>query len=408
MTAGESGAMEIASRAEHKPSMAAITLEDLPPMRELGTMWRKLEVGAAGSFFTSWTWIEAWLKTYAVEAKAKRLLVARYGPRVVALAIICRTTQRRLLGGTETAVVLHQTGSSDDEAAFIEYNGFLIGAGAPEGIAVALLKFIDTAPAFTHGAWAWNEFRLAGIDRSMEDALSDSHFNYRITRESICPWVDLETLPTGIDGYLGAVSANTRGQIRRAMRLYEASGPLVVTQARSDGEAELFLRELRTLHEESWRRRAGNPGAFSFPIFGRFAAALIEKGLNAGNVDLLRVSAGGRTIGILLNFVHAGQVYAYQSGLAYSTDNRLKPGLVTHALAVAHYKSLALCGYHFMAGDGRYKTSLGTDQERLFWVSVRRPDFKSRLEDALRDVRGRLQGAKEASKTVNPCSVTQR
>jgi len=72
-------------------------------------------------------------------------------------------------------------------------------------------------------------------------------------------------------------------------------------------------------------------------------------------VDLLRITAGRYLVGILLNFTHAGHVYAYQSGLNYADDNRFKPGLMSHALAAAHYREQGMHAYHFMAGEGQYK-----------------------------------------------------
>ena len=63
----------------------------------------------------------------------------------------------------------------------------------------------------------------------------------------------------------------------------------------------------------------------------QFVADLVDTGNAIGSVDLLRI-AGTRTLGLLLNFVHRGEVYAYQSGFAYTDDNRFKPGLLCHAL----------------------------------------------------------------------------
>ena len=52
---------------------------------------------------------------------------------------------------------------------------------------------------------------------------------------------------------------------------------------------------------------------------------------------MLRITAGGRIIGYLYNFVHAGHVYNYQSGFAYEDDPVVKPGFVSHYLAIEHY-----------------------------------------------------------------------
>jgi CelD/BcsL family acetyltransferase involved in cellulose biosynthesis len=104
---------------------------------------------------------------------------------------------------------------------------------------------------------------------------------------------------------------------------------------------------------------------------------------------VLNVTAGDTVIGVLLNFVHRGHVYAYQNGFTYSDDSRLKPGLVSHALAVVHYRQQGCSAYHFMAGDGRYKTSLGLETEELSWLHVRDNSPASRIENALCMLKGR-------------------
>ena len=67
-------------------------------------------------------------------------------------------------------------------------------------------------------------------------------------------------------------------------------------------------------------------------------------------VDLLRVRAGDTTVGCLYNFVSRGDVSFYQSGLAYETDGKLKPGLVCHALAIDHAARAGHRWYDFLAG----------------------------------------------------------
>jgi len=375
------------------PDDIAVSLSDLPPLAQLEHMWRDLEVRADGSFFTSWSWISAWLVSYAVAARAQsmcRLLAARRGGRIVALGILCRADLPRFPVGRMKTVLLHQTGQADDAAAFIEYNGFLIDRAAPQAILNAMLAYIMYAPVFTKGDWAWRGFHLSGVGACLIAAVRASGLQYKSIRESDCSWVDLRGIPPEVDGYIAGLSANTRGQLRRSIRLAEQAGPLTLTSAGTLAEARAFICELQVLHQDTWRRRNGSLGAFSFPAFAGFAAALIAAGYETGAVDVLRLAASNVTVGILINFVYAGHVYAYQSGFAYGGDNRLKPGLMSHAFAIAHYRCRNLRGYHFMAGEGRYKESLSTATERLTWLVLERADVRSRVESALRAIKTRL------------------
>jgi len=362
-----------------------VTLTDLPPLLQLEGLWRDLAPRANGSFFTSWPWVGAWLSTYGANLQAEssgRLLMAKQGPRVLGLGIVCRTLQHGLL--RRVVVLLNQTGRLDDDSAFIEYNGFLLDQDEAHETQSEILKFICHSDDFVRGPWAWKKFEIAATREVLLRSIYDSSAKFRITRQSDCPWVDLKKLPSEKGAYLSNLSANTRGQIRRGIRLAERDGPISISVAQSKPEAHSFFNEMKQLHLDTWRRRNGSCGAFSFPAFAKFAAALIDMGMDAGSVELLRVSAGSTTIGVLLNFTHDGHAYAYQSGFAYHNDNRKKPGLICHVSAVNHYKSRNFAGYHFMAGEGRYKASLGMAVEKLTWISLRRDDFWSRLEDAAR------------------------
>lgn len=392
--------MNVAIRPQHPGLQSGFTsglqvsFTPLPPLADLAVLWRDLEDRADGSFFNSWSWIGPWLGTYAAEAQAcacMGLLSVRAGERVVALALLGKR-QRPWHRGGANALFLHQTGRDDDTAAFIEYNGFLADRAVAGEATAALVNFIDNTPIFAEGPWKLGSFTVAGADAAVTAALTASKLRHCVTRAAQCPWIDLCVQPEGLDGYLSRLSANTRGQIRRSMRLYEAKGPLNLTSAPDHPTARAYMRDLRGLHEETWTRRGSGLGAFSHPAFAYFTAALVEIGLGEGHVDVLRVSAGEDTVGLLLNFAHAGHVYAYQSGLDYGADNRLKPGLVTHALAVAHYRARGMKAYHFMAGDSRYKTSLGTEVEVLSWLTCHRDTMAERVFSVLRHIKQTAAG----------------
>ncbi len=392
--------MNIAIRPQHPGLQAGFTpglqvsFTPLPPLADLAVLWRDLEDRANGSFFNSWSWIGPWLGTYAAEAQACAsigLLSVSAGESVVAVALLGRRARPWHRGGAN-ALFLHQTGRDDDTAAFIEYNGFLADRAVAREATAALVSYMATAPIFAEGPWKLGSFTVAGADAPLTSALTAGSLRHCVTRAAQCPWIDLRAQPEGLDGYLGRLSANTRGQIRRSVRLYEAQGPLRLTSAPDHPTARASMRELRRLHEETWTRRGSGLGAFSHPMFAYFTAALVETGLGEGRVDVLRVSAGDETVGLLLNFVHAGHVYAYQSGLGYAVDNRLKPGLVTHALAVAHYRARGMKAYHFMAGDSRYKTSLGTEVEVLSWLTCHRDTMIERVLGLLRYIKQTTAG----------------
>ena len=111
-------------------------------------------------------------------------------------------------------------------------------------------------------------------------------------------------------------------------------------------------------------------------------------------VDLVRIRFGEETIGILFNLRYRRRVNFYQAGLQHYDDNRLKPGLVAHTLAIEHYLVRGESEYDFLGGepeDVRYKRSLARDVRTLAWIQLQAPTVKMRVLGRLRRVRRRAQ-----------------
>jgi CelD/BcsL family acetyltransferase involved in cellulose biosynthesis len=366
-----------------------VTLAPLPPRAELAELWRALEVRADGSAFTSWSWIDAWLSTSTDAAIA--LVSARQAGRVVALALLTRGPSNGLAGILgRYRLALHRRADGKDAALFIEYNDILVDRSCARAARSAVLQFLIEAPPFALGAWSWGELDLPGLTR---DAIAPVRELPLVIEERAreCAWVDFARArrPVTREDYLSTLTRNTRAQLRRAFRIAEADGTITLTVARGSEQRRHWLAELRDLHQDSWQRLKGKPGAFSAPVFAAVAEALVRDG--GDTVELARISAGDRTLGLLLNFVHRGHVYAYQSGFAYRDDNRFKPGLICHAQAIVHSARAGRAGYHFMAGESRYKTSLATASETLFWVTLRRPGALTTLERKLSALKARFK-----------------
>jgi len=348
---------------------------------DLAPLWREIEAQSCASFFLSWTWIGTWLAT--AEARPM-LVVARQGGRVIGLGLLSEAVQRRRLMRIPS-LHLHETGDRRRDGIAIEYNGFLSLRGYEATASLALLE------AVLADRRRWRELYLSGIDGCLRDLAVAGGFPVHLRNEANCPLVDLEAVRGRGSDYLAALSANTRYQIRRAMRLYEEAGPLALDRAATVDEALAFLGELKVLHQRYWRAK-GRPGAFAEPFFERFHRRLITTGHPRGEVALLRVRAGAEVLGYLYNFVHSGHVYSYQNGFAYKEDGRYKPGLVAHALAVGQALGEGLSSYRFLAGESRYKASLSTGSHPMYWLTLQRPSMALRLEALARKLRQRARG----------------
>jgi CelD/BcsL family acetyltransferase involved in cellulose biosynthesis len=107
---------------------------------------------------------------------------------------------------------------------------------------------------------------------------------------------------------------------------------------------------------------------------------------------LVRIGSADRAIGYLSNFRYRGQIYAYLSGFLYDADPKLKPGLVSHALCIETHLRGGAAIYDFMAGDNRYKASLGVPGPDMLYLIARRPTVAARLERNARVFKRRLRG----------------
>ncbi|MBI5164916.1 MAG: GNAT family N-acetyltransferase [Magnetospirillum sp.] len=346
----------------------AVALSPCPDPLALSVIWRALEAEADGSVFLSWPWIG----TMLARCEPPPLLVtAERRGVVVGLGLLGRRRGRNPL--RTPSLHLNQTGNPVEDGVMIEYNGLLARRGDEAAVATAVLRTLAARGD-------WRELHLGGVGPDVAETCTGLGLGIRVMARSAAPFATLAADP------LEALSRNSRQQIRRSLRLYEERGALTVSRASGIAEAWAWLDDMAAAHTATWQAR-GRPGAFAAPSFRRFHRALIA----AGNTDLLRIRAGSEEVGILYNLRHRNVAYSYQSGLHYPADERLKPGLVSHILAMGHYAAEGLTTYRFLAGDSRYKSSLATGKDDLLWLAVHRHDLPHRLEAAARAVAGRLR-----------------
>jgi len=328
------------------PRQVRLTLSR-PDVASLEAEWRALEERAETSFFQSWTWVGC-----ALEARFPDpvLLRAEQNGRTVGLALCNRTRSWR-----GDILSLGESGDPVLDAVYVEHNGPLLARGA-EALRPALLRALLPS-------WR-GRLRLSGVDAAHLAAARQAGA-IRLRAHNPAPWLDFSSLPSGEDGFLASLSANTRYRVRRSDRAY---GPIRVERAATLAEAHAFLDALARLHTATWRAR-GKPGAFDAP-FAAFHRALLARALPRGEAELLRIAAGEKVVGYLYNFRHRGRVLAYQSGFDYQAGPHRKPGLTCHHAAIALARREGATAYDFLAGDDRYKTSFANASTALYWLDV--------------------------------------
>ena len=336
----------------------------------LGTIWRDLETRAEPSFFQSWTWTGCLAEQRFTDPV---LIQVRDSGRIVALALFNR---RR------GALHLGESGDPAKDCIYIEFNGVLAEAGREAAMTRVCLEAARSASRWPIlGRSGKPRLVLSGVAAQTVSSAREIGTAYRMASRE-CPFVDLVTSGSS---FLETRHTNTRQQLRRSDRSYAASGDIAIGRAATVTEAVGCLDALRKLHQAAWIAR-GRPGAFANPFFGSFHRALIERGLPRGEIDLLHVAAGDRTIGYLYNFWHRGKSLAYQSGFAYDDANRReKPGLTCHHRSIRFAADRGASRYEFLAGGDRYKRSLSDRADQLYWTEIGGRLSIRRVAAAVRD-----------------------
>ncbi len=333
-----------------------VEFQPAPDPSVLAELWLALEARSDCSFFESWAWTGCLLEERFADPW---LLSARRGDRIVALGLFNRAPRRGFAAAGR--LYLGESGDPAMDSIFVEHNGLLLDrAETPE----LERRCWATLAALEAGRGRWV---LSGLRHTALAALPSDRI-VRIPARRPAPFVDLAALPQGAS-FLDTLSANTRQQLRRALRAWAEIGPLTLDIAGA-AAAPAYLLELKSLHQAYWTRR-GKPGAFAEPFFERFHRALLTRAGPGQAIDLIRVSAGSRILGYLYNFIHHGWVAAYQSGFDFGEAERLKPGLICHLQAIEHYRQAGMQRYDFLGGEARYKRSFANAEIELLWLEAR-------------------------------------
>jgi CelD/BcsL family acetyltransferase involved in cellulose biosynthesis len=333
--------------------VANVHISEVSDFAALGTRWRDLEQRSDASFFQSWSWVGC----LAAERFPDAVLVeATDAGRTVALGLFNRV--RHKLG--PSTLYLTETGSPDFDCPYVEQNGLLIERGRETELTTLCL----------HRLAANHDLVLSGVGEAVSVAARQAA---RLTQVRQCQpswFIDLGALRRSGRDYLAGRSANTRQQLRRSLRLFEASGPISVTRADSLKAAHADLDHMAELHQAVWEGR-GKPGSFASPFFRRFHHTLIDTGFPRQEVVVIKISSGETLIGFLYNFTWRQRMSAYQSGFAYHHDDgRAKPGLTCHLAAIRDALDHGFEIYDFLAGDDRYKRSLADDSHAQVWLEA--------------------------------------
>lgn len=342
-------------------------------IHEICEQWMEFQEKAKPSYFQSWAWIGPWWEHSGKFFEAEFFTVTRNNTPI-AIAIFTPTKKRRHYLITSRQYHLNESGAREYDFT-IEHNGILTTEPDGKDIAGAIIKNIlsnhaniDEIVFSGVSKNNYNDYLLAGLEHGLLPQ------DIRISKYS---FIDLDKLRDQKIDFISTLSSNTRSRIRRSIKAYETKfGPVNIEEAANLNQALLFLDQLKYLHQEHWMSK-GKAGSFDNKHWENFIKSMIKMEFEEGRVQLLRVSAGETDIGYILNLIHDGYINMLQSGFKYYPDNKMKPGYVSHYLAIQHNIDKNNHVYDFLAGDSQYKDSLSADNDELYWFTLqkRKPKF---------------------------------
>ncbi len=364
----------------------SVSITPVTDHKKIAARWQALELRSDRSFFISWNWIEAWLES--LDTPPFLAAISTTDGTDIALGLFCRHQETRHGVINVRQLILHATGNLRHDAITIEYNNLLCARGfkdAAWSMLISHLKKINTPK--------WDELIVPGATSDVEKMTASLLPKSYRRAEAGSSFVDLTALRrAGVenrDGFIATLSKNKRSQIRRSLKLYAERGPLLLERAQTHEQALEYFDAMGTLHDAKWRAR-GETSSISNPVYIAFHKQLLNSCFAKGQVELVRARAGEHIFGWVYNFIDRGNVLFYLSGFVEEEDNKLKPGLTTHILAIEDHLAHGRNIYDFMGGDAPYKKSLGEDGPQIVSYALQKPGPALMLEAAGRRLKNQL------------------
>lgn len=352
-------------------------------------IWCQLASNCNHYFFLSPVWILYWIKSLPSSSRPQIVIGYRRNAPVLGF-ILCHRRSIRHGFVFSNALYVNETGSDYLDELTLEYNGFLLDEKLDVSDQVDVLT--QTVRYLTQ-KFSWNELYIRSMSQSFKGTmalmLEKQHRNFAVLNYQNTPsfYVDLQAVRDREFDYLSLLSSNKRSQIKRSIKAYEQSGSsLRVVAAQNVEEALNVYEELIQLHQKNWQEK-GQDGTFSNKYVCQFHANFIKEKFSSGCVNLLKICNDEHILGCLYNFVYEGRVYFYQCGFNYVEDNKLRPGITAHYMAILHYAHLGLQSYDFLAGQNQYKSSFATASNQLGWYVIRKKQFQFKIEEQLKQIK---------------------
>lgn len=346
---------------------------------EILSHWDTLTHSCPHHFFQSVSWVKTWLMSFQNTNDIDQLDVRGFflfeegdvdcrAPVVGFLFGQCDAKKIKLLPSRQ--FVFYGAGITTIDKLTPEYNDILVKPG---------FEFSLDTLFESEALGKFDQYRMHGISDENFERIEKGFARYLLKGRSVKSYgVDLKTLRAEDKPYINVLSKNKRQQVRRAIKAYEATGEIKLDVANSVEQAKSMLVELAELHEKTWAQR-GEMGAFSSDYFTQFHNQLIEESFEKGEILVCQLATPEKVIGYIYGFVYNNEFLFYQNGFTYESDNKFKPGFVSHYYLINYFMERGLDIYDFLEGDAGYKQSLSNHARNMYELTLFKPTLINRL-----------------------------
>ena len=356
-------------------------IDRFEPSGAVPAWWQPLfEASGTRSVFVSTAWMQAWIDFYGAEFQGSWVRWEVDG-RVVAG---CLLVERVILVKNIPlrSLFINATGHAGRPTPLAEYNDLMSLPGYADAVATDFARMLKKR--------SWSRLLLCGHETGGVAARLLAVLGGAKTEQECkaARYVDLTAL--GDTPFESTLVGKAGTRVRRNRREFqERLGEITVRRAANVQEALAFFSQMRELHLARFGQRETATTLAASAVVA-FHHRVIQALFADGGVEMLRVGSPDRVIGFLYNFRVGPKVLVFQTGFAYEPASSWSPGLLTHTLAIEHYRLRGMHEYDLLAGDALYKRTLCNGERPLCWTTVYRDRAWIRLLLAGRRLRDRL------------------
>lgn len=340
----------------------------------LRPQWEALLEGSHSKELTqSPDWLLAWWRVYGGwQGRQLRLGLFQEAGRLIGLAPLL--SRRHWYRGTLPfrRLELLASGEPAEHGIYSNHLSILAEQGAEEEVASRLVQALGSG---VFGGWdevvlpmmagdspmpglLVNGFRAAGIEAEMREV---AHAPYIV-------------LPTTWEEYLRSLGANSRRNIQRSLKAFDAwsGGTTRLESVTCLADLEKGKQILIQLHHARWASDS-QTGVFHSPFYLQFHNALMTQLAEHGTLELHWLCARDEPIAVLYGIGWGDKIYAYQTGRRTDLPSHLRPGAVLLTLVIRRAIERGQREFDLLAEDRFYKRQLAPRARSLVRVRAARP-----------------------------------